>query len=417
LYHERFCEEPFWQGTRSSVFTGTGLHPDAYTNTEFFEVEQDRLYERAWVVVGCVPEVADVGRLLVRRVGQRSVIVVRGADGKVRAFLNSCRHRGTELAEADCSVNGTIRCPYHRWGYGLDGQLRATPFFDEVERPDFDRANFGLFEVRVATWGPLIFVCLSDATPPLLAWLGDLPQRLAGYKLDEWSLRREQTLEIEANWKLITENYQEYYHLTWIHPELSKVSRVEDHSRFQGPGMYVGQTTTPVSSGDNGIWLSLPQAGDLDGSDSVSGRHIALFPNVMMSVLPNHLAVLRIEPTAPGHTRETLSLLLPPDAVTGGESSVAQADFDETAAFWIDLNSEDIDICERGQRGLSRGAVPPGPLAPRFEEPLNRFHNMVADMFCVDDLAGYLPPRGDCPGDDERYGTSTNPNPPSIDVG
>ncbi|NIR36241.1 MAG: hypothetical protein GWO22_09605 [Actinobacteria bacterium] len=86
---------------------------------------------------------------------------------------------------------GTIRCPYHRWGYGLDGSLVATPWFDEVPRDDFDPADHGLVPVRVDTWGVLLFACLDPATPALADWLGDLPERMAGYGFDEWRIQEE----------------------------------------------------------------------------------------------------------------------------------------------------------------------------------------------------------------------------------
>ena len=409
IVHESvsWTDETFWAGTRRRVTSSTALPPAAYTDPAFFDAEQTRVFERAWVNIGCSDDVRLPGRLLVRSVGQRSIIVTRGTDGVVRGFLNSCRHRGTELAEADCDIKNTIRCPYHRWGYGLDGSLKATPRFADVPRDDFDPADLSLVEVRIATWGPLLFACLDAATPPLDVWLGDLDERMAGYRLEEWQVQDEVVLDIGANWKLLTENFQEYYHLTWIHPELSKVSRVEDHYRYQGPGMYIGQTTTPVSADDRDDWLALPPAQGLDESDATSGRHLAVFPNVMMSVLPNHIAVLRLEPTSAGTTTETLTFLVP--------NRVEPADFAKTRDFWIDLNNEDVDICQRSQRGLTRGAVPPGPLAPRFEEPLHRFHNMVADLMCADDLQPYTPPVGDAPGDDERYGTGPNPCPPAID--
>ncbi|NIS30535.1 MAG: hypothetical protein GWN79_06685, partial [Actinobacteria bacterium] len=90
-----------------------------------------------------------------------------------------------------CDVAGTIRCPYHRWGYGLDGSLVATPWFDEVPRDDFDPADHGLVPVRVDTWGVLLFACLDPATPALADWLGDLPERMAGYGFDEWRIQEE----------------------------------------------------------------------------------------------------------------------------------------------------------------------------------------------------------------------------------
>jgi phenylpropionate dioxygenase-like ring-hydroxylating dioxygenase large terminal subunit len=308
-------------------------------------------------------------------------------------------------------VASTIRCPYHRWGYALDGSLRSTPLFDETTRDGFDRATHGLIPVRVDAWGPLLFACVADDTPPLRQWLGDLPERMGGYGLDRFVGRHERELQINANWKLISENFQEHYHLSWVHPELAKVSRVRDHYRYQGPGMYCGQTTTPVSGDERDDWLVLPPAPGLDESDGVSGRFVAIFPNALVSVLPNHAWVMRLHPVAPDVTIETCTLLLP--ASTG---SATDAQIAPTLDFWIDVNAEDIDIVERGQRGLTLGGVPAGPLVPRFEEPLHRFHNMLADCMTGEGLGGVAVPPGDRPGSADRNDGRQNPTPPTIDV-
>ena len=400
--------EEFWAGTRAPLAEATGLDPRAYTSDAFFADEQRAVYENGWVCIGLAAE-ATTERVLVRQLGDRSILITRTKDGELHGHLNSCRHRGTELVESDCDVAGTIRCPYHRWGYALDGSLKAAPRFEDVPRAEFDPTDHGLIPVRVEVWGVLLFACLSADAMPLTEWLGDLPDRMAGYRLDEWVPEHSQNLEIAANWKLITENFQEYYHLTWVHPELSKVSRVEDHYRYQGPGMYCGQTTTPVSGEDRDDWLALPVAPGLDDSDSVSGRFVAIFPNVLLSVLPNHVFVMQLDPVAPGLTRERCTWLLPPsDQPTNAEG------FEQTRTFWLDVNAEDIDIVERGQRGLTRGSVPAGPLAPRFEEPLNRFHNMLADHMSPG--TADMVPVGDDGSDESRWGAGENPSPPTIDV-
>jgi phenylpropionate dioxygenase-like ring-hydroxylating dioxygenase large terminal subunit len=402
--------DAFWTGTRAPLQAATGLHPDAYTNPAFFDDEQQAVFERAWVCVGLAADAAP-GQLLVRSLGRRSILITRNADGELNGFLNSCRHRGTELYEDDCEVGSTLRCPYHKWGYSLDGALKATPFFDEVPRDEFDPSDTGLVPVRVETWGVLLFACLDERTPPLLDWLGDLPERMAGYGLDDWQPRLTQKLHIDANWKLISENFQEYYHLTWVHPELAKVSRVDDHYRYQGPGMYCGQTTTPVSGDERDDWLSLPPADGLDDSDSVSGRFVAIFPNVLLSVLPNHVFVMQLDPLEPGRTLETCTWLLPKSGADASDEA-----FEPTRTFWLDVNSEDIDIVQRGQRGLTRGAVPPGPLAPRFEEPLHRFQNILADLMTRSDMHDVRVPDGDDGTDASRLGTGPNPSPAAIDT-
>ncbi len=399
----------FWAGTRAELTSSTGLNPLAYTSPEFFADEQESVFERAWVTIGLAADTAP-GRVLVRNVGSRSIIITRDADGELHGFLNSCRHRGTELFECDSDVTSTIRCPYHRWGYNLDGSLKSAPRIDEVPRDEFDKADYGLIPVRVETWGVLLFACLSDDTMPLLEWLGDLPERMAGYGLDDWQPRRTQELDIKANWKLISENFQEYYHLGWVHPELAKVSRVEDHYRYQGPGMYCGQTTTPVSGDERDDWLALPPADGLDESDSVSSRFAAIFPNVLLSVLPNHVFVMQLDPVAPGLTRETCTWLLPKSGADASDEA-----FEAMRTFWLDVNAEDIDIVERGQRGLTSGTVPAGPLAPRFEEPLHRFQRILADFMTETSTEDLVVPPGDDGSAESQYGAGVNPTPAAID--
>ncbi|MEM9562700.1 MAG: aromatic ring-hydroxylating dioxygenase subunit alpha [Actinomycetota bacterium] len=404
-----------WRGTRRPLGSATGLHPSLYTDPGVHDAELDRVFERAWVCVGLTAELDEPGTVLARSIGRRSILLTRGGNGRLRGFVNACRHRGTELVEGDCTVRGTIRCPYHRWGYDLDGTLVSTPRFADVPAARAASTDgLDLLPVRVDAMGCLLFACLDPGTPPLATWLGDLPDRLAGYELDRWHRADGLTVGIEANWKLISENYQEYYHLPWVHPGLATVSRVDDHYRYQGPGMYCGQTTTPVTDGDGSTWLSLPPMAGLDASDSVSGRHIAIFPNVLISILPNHAFVLRLEPDGPGRTREHCTWLLPPgDAVPPAERD---AGFAALRQFWLDVNGEDIDIVQRSQRGLSRGAAPAGPLAPRFEEPLRRFHNMLADLCTSAELAELAIPAGDRPGADVELGGKPNPHPPSIET-
>lgn len=409
-----------WDGTRRSLAEATGLDPVLYTDDRVHAVELDRVFERAWVCVGLAAEATEAGTVLVRRVGRRSILVAVDGDGGLHGHVNSCRHRGTELVDGDCTVRRTIRCPYHRWGYGLDGTLVSTPKFDPATKAGFDPSQLGLAPVRVGTAAGLLFACLDPTTPSLEVWLGDLSRRLASYGLDSWAVADGVQVEIAANWKLITENFQEYYHLPWVHPDLATVSRVDDHYRYQGPGMYCGQTTTPVSDGDGSTWLGLPPKPDLDHSDRVSGRHLAIFPNVILSILPNHAFVMRLQPDGPGRTVETCTWLLPEpltvppiEQATGGSDRAAG--FAAIRRFWLDVNGEDIDIVERSQRGLTTAVAGAGPLVPRFEEPLHRFHTMLADHFVADRPRVVGVPLGDVPGADESLGGRPNPYPPVID--
>jgi choline monooxygenase len=188
---------------------------------------------------------------------------------------------------------------------------------------------------------------------------------------------RSRTYDIAANYKLIGENFMEYYHLPWVHPGLVKVSPMKAHHRWQGPGMYTGMCTTPIASNsDQGGWLDLPPIDGLSESDAVSARFAWIFPGTALNVLPNHIFIMLAHPVGAAHTREETVLLVHDDLAEGAD---AEAAIDGLASFWDAVNREDIAIVERVQNGLGSLAYSGGRMCYRFEEPLHRFQNMVID--------------------------------------
>ncbi|WP_181783783.1 aromatic ring-hydroxylating oxygenase subunit alpha [Pseudonocardia pini] len=388
-----FTDESLYAATRLPVELASTLLPDAYTTPEFFALEREKVFATGWVAVGCTADVARPGDCVVVEVAGRSVIVTRDREGALRAFHNVCRHRATTLLTADArhvGRGGRIRCPYHAWAYDLDGACLGTPLFEGSDVPAgqepvfdtaparaFDRADHGLLPVAVESWGFLVFVSLEPEPGPLSAQLGDLPRRLAGYRLEGWLPQRRGRYDVAANHKLVGENFMEYYHLPWVHPELSQVSRFSDHYRWQGSGMYTGMCTTPVSrNSDAGGWDGLNPVHGLAGRDADSGRFVWLFPSTALVVLPNHAFVLFAQPVAPNRTVETTVLLAHPDSLDHPDR---EAGLDRLEKFWDLVNRQDVEIVERVQQGLANPAYRGGRMCFRFEEPLHRFQNMVVD--------------------------------------
>lgn len=384
-----YRSEATYKETRLPVELASTLVADAYRSETFFIEEREQLFGRGWVTVAAISEVAQPGQVVVREVGGRSIIITRNGNGELRGFLNVCRHRGSRLIAEDCQLRaGRIRCPYHAWAYDLDGACIGTPLFEGSDIPDemraafdmgdvkaFDRGDYPLFRVAVEDWGPLILASLEPDPMPLGQWLGDLSQRLGGHDLSSWVVQTGKDYDIGANWKLIAENFMEYYHLPWVHPELAKVSRIQDHYRFQGPGMYTGMTTTPIS-GDSPAWLALPPHCGVRGADLVAGRFMLLFPNAALSVLPNHLFLMILEPRAADRTLERTYLMTHPETMGGAGAGEA---LEELMGFWDHVNIEDIDIVENVQLGISTPEYQGGRMCYRFEEPVHRFQNMVVD--------------------------------------
>lgn len=385
-----YTNEDTYAHTRASVDRAVTLIPDAYTSREFFDIEREKVFGTSWVAVGTADQVATPGQLLVAEVAGRSLIVTRNRQGELRAFYNVCRHRATKLVTDAQRVRSKIRCPYHSWTYDLDGNCLGTPLFEGSDIPedqrgvfdmsavkDFDKADYGLLPVQVDAWGFLVFVNLNPEAGPLADQLGDLPHRFTDYQLPQWQVQRRRRYQVEANYKLIGENFMEYYHLPWVHPELIQVSRLADHYRWQGPGMYTGMCTTPVSRNtDAGGWEGLPPLSTLSADDAGSGRFVWLFPNTAIVVLPNHAFVLFTRPEGPARTIEEAVILAHPQSA---DDPAAAAGLDQLEHFWDLVNQQDIDIIERVQEGIANPAYRGGRMCYRFEEPLHRFQNMLID--------------------------------------
>lgn len=389
----RFTDEDTYRATRLPVELASTLIPDAYTSPAFHALERERVFATSWVAVGLVSDVDRPGRCLVVDVAGRSVIVTRNRRGALRAFHNVCRHRATRLLDPDATEvgrHGRIRCPYHSWTYDTDGRCLGTPLFEGSDVPagqepifdtsvarGFDRADHGLLEVAVDSWGFFVFLNLSPAPAPLAAALGDLPRRFADHDLEAWRPQRRRAYDVAANHKLVGENFMEYYHLPWVHPELNQVSRFSDHYRWQGPGLWTGMCTTPVSrNSDGGGWDGLRPLSRLGPEDADAGRFVWLFPSTALVVLPNHAFVLFNRPVAADRTVETAVLLAHPDSLGTDD---AEAGVEQLWTFWDLVNRQDLEIVERVQDGLANPAYRGGRMCFRFEEPLHRFQNMVID--------------------------------------
>ncbi|MEM7130579.1 MAG: aromatic ring-hydroxylating dioxygenase subunit alpha [Chloroflexota bacterium] len=396
LYPEKFSAEDYvnpdtYKHTRAPVENALSIIPEAYSCKTFYRIEQERVFANSWVGVGCVDQLRKPSSAMVVQVAGQSIIITRNKVGELRAFYNTCRHRGAKMLADDChTLHGRrIRCPYHSWAYDLDGNCIGTPLFDGSDIPEemqgafsmggvntFAREDYPLFPVHVDSWGLLIFVNLSENPEPLRTQLGDLPERLEEYRLDEWKVVGNKTFHFDANYKLVGENFMEYYHLPWVHPELIKVSRMEDHYRWQGKGMYTGMVTWPISQGDEGGWLGLPPVSSLGSKSRETGRFLWLFPNTAISVMPNHVFVMLTKPNGPGKTIEDTYILCHPESLEaeGSDAEVKQLD-----QFWTLVNNQDIDIVAQVQAGLTMKPYRGGRLCYKFEEPVHRYQNMIID--------------------------------------
>ncbi len=349
------------------------LPREAYVDPAVLAWEQ-RTFFGGWVCVGRSTELAEVGTQRAFRLGGAGVLLTRAEDGVLRAFANTCRHRGHELLPCGGSAQKRgIVCPYHAWSYRLDGSLLGAPSFRDVE--GFDPEQYGLVGLPCREWHGWVFVDESGRAGDFADHLGALEGIVAAYRPGELTVLATHEYEIAANWKVIVENYQECYHCSMIHPELCQVSPPESGANLDLPGDWVGG------------WMSLRDEADtmsLDGGSAgvpIEGlsdtelrtvMYVALFPNLLISLHPDYVMTHRLQPLAEDRTYVECAWLFPAAAAD-------RAGFDPSYAvdFWDLTNRQDWAACEAVQRGLSSEHARPGPLAPE-EDGVQQFVARVA---------------------------------------
>ena len=180
---------------------------------------------RAWLYVAHVSEIPEQGDFLLYRIGEESLILVRGLDREVRVFFNVCRHRGSRLCLEDRgNVRRSLTCPYHAWVYDLEGRLIRARGMGE----GFDKSAFGLHPCRVRVAHGLIFICLADPGDPEGADFdgiaNDLDTCAALHRIADTKVVHREIYPTCANWKLVVDNFRECYHCAPAHPEYTMVN-------------------------------------------------------------------------------------------------------------------------------------------------------------------------------------------------
>jgi Rieske 2Fe-2S family protein len=328
-----------------------------YRDPEIFELEKRQIFWRSWFCVGRAEQAPEPGDWFTADVTGESVIVLRGDDGELRAFYNVCRHRGARLREEPTGHDkGSLMCPYHAWCYDMKGDLVATP---KVREDEVDRSKLSLWPVHLDTWQGFVFVSLAKERPaPVRDKLGEAWDDLLDFErfeIDQLRIGASTEWMIEANWKIIIENYNECLHCPTVHPELVDVIPAykkgwvfEDGREDGGVTLASGGTYAPGVS-------TLPLIPTMTEVDATSVYGGTIFPNVMIDISGTSIIVTLLLPQSATRTRQIAWYLFHPDAI-------AAPDFDPSVLvqFGELVGGQDNDVCERVQRGVSSQAFTHG---------------------------------------------------------
>jgi Rieske 2Fe-2S family protein len=352
-----------------------------YTDPVIFAEEQEKIFEARWFAAARSAEIEGTGAFRTVDVGRENVVLVRGRDGRLRAFLNVCRHRGARVCMEQAGVaKRNLQCGYHAWTYGLDGKLVAAPNLTKM--PDVDRGEFGLVPVHLREWLGYAWVCVADEPPSFEETvIGAVTERLGaadvvdGWGVEDLVVGRRIRYEVAANWKLIIENFMECYHCATIHPELTEVlPEFADGfaaQYFVGHGAEFAEEAKGFTvDGSDGL-TAIPGVGE---SHDRKYYAITVNPQAFVNLVPDHVIFHRMFPVAADRTVIECDWLYLPEVVQSG------ADLDRSVELFHRVNQQDFDACERCQLAAPSKAYAGGGVLVPSEHHIGAFHTWVTDQ-------------------------------------
>jgi Rieske 2Fe-2S family protein len=343
--------------------SGVALEPRLYTDPAVLEAEQELIFERTWQLAGHVASLPRAGSYITAAAGTQPVLVLRDEHGALRAYRNVCRHRASRLLSGAGQCKAAIRCRYHGWTYRLDGSLIGVPeglaFAEKL-----DKSALHLMPVRVEEMCGLVFVNLDEDATPLAELVGDLPRRLAPYRLETLRPFSPAGGTQPANWKVIADNYIEGYHIPIAHPGLMRMLDykhydVEVHEHyvwFDAP-----LRDKPSSNRLERLYAQLvtPMPG-LSAADRHMWRYAYIYPNTTIDLYPDQVGTWQLIPAGVGSTRDVSASYRP--ATAGPRTRLAQWANQRLNTLVLE---EDIDLVDNVQQGLMTRGYRCGPLSAR----------------------------------------------------
>jgi len=379
---------------RRPVLEAESLPPAWYVSPEIHAREVERVFMRAWNLIGHDSRVKTPGDYAALEFAGVPFVVVRGRDGVVRAFANTCRHKGSRIVSGDGNARA-FKCPYHGWVYALDGALTGAPQMEHSK--NFERRDYGLVPIRLESWGRLMFVSFDATAPSLMDYLGELPAALAPYNFDDMIEVRRREFEIGCNWKIYYENVMEPYHTPTVH-----AGGLAGKNEDEGARMLSGNAGELFGAGGEGSPVRLEfgrnhsaivsrhagSRGLLPGDEpfppirTLAGRTCEgsiwayAYPSTTISCQREGLWYIEIRPLGPERTALALGTCFPAETVRrpdfGARVEAYYRRLDQTAA-------EDVDVVLEQQRGLASPLARAGRLS-HLEAIPHAFRNWLLDQ-------------------------------------
>lgn len=332
-----------------------------YTDARVAELERQRVFGGTWQVVGRTDQVAEPGQYLTADIAGEPVLVTRGRDGVLRGFFNVCRHHAAAVMTEPCGRAERLRCPYHGWTYGLDGQLLSAPQFEGALR--FELAGNSLVPVHVGEWESFLFVHLGSDPVPLQSYLGEMIPQFAPLGLANLTFVERREWTIGCNWKVFVDNYLDGgYHIPYLHRGLNSILSFKDYT-IQTFERFCLQSSPIDASGGEAMTAAVRHGRAL---------YYWLYPNFMLNWYEGYLDTNLVIPLGRDRMKVIFDFYFADAGESARERNRRSMDVSER------IQDEDHAICESVQRGLGSRAYGAGRLSVRHEAGENLFHKLLA---------------------------------------
>lgn len=362
----------------------TGLPNETYTTDAAFLEDREKVIAPGWACVAFIDQLPEDNYALPVDFMGLPLLITRDAENQYRVFHNVCSHRGMKLADKPCANNGAIRCPYHSWTYGLNGDLRATPNQGGVgvhTHELFKQDAHGLKVVRSEVWLGSIFINLSGSAAPFHEYIASITSSWATFLNPEslqnfYKSENESHLEltVKSNWKLAVENFLESYHLPSVHPDLNRISPLNKHYDLDTFEAGAGQGSLSYTRLEiNGS--RLPAIPEWPEEKINCAEYPALFPNTFLGIHADQLFIQYLQPIDYKTTREHVRIFY------FGKEALEDTFKEHRTVLqqsWKAVFEEDIFAVERMQAGRASPGYQGGAFSPVMDQPTLHFHRWVA---------------------------------------
>lgn len=337
------------------------MPPEVYTSQDFNDAEIEKIFKKDWFCVGRASALANPGDYVTCDLASQPVIVLRDSNNVLRAFSNVCRHRMSTLLHGRGTTKSIV-CPYHAWTYNLDGSLRGAPAMNGNKA--FCKDQYSLPDIACEEWLGWVFITLNPDALPVAQQLSDVEALVKGYDMTNYTETFFEEHLWDTNWKVLSENFMESYHLPVCHAgTIGGLSRLDE--MICPPGRRAFNYHTILKDESLRIAMAHPSNDRLHGDERRTTFLLAIYPSLLITLTPGYFWYLSLHPKGPGQVQIRFGGGMSDDYKDDAE---AQQNLTDLKTLLDEVNVEDRGCTEKVYRGLSADGAEPGHLS-HLERP------------------------------------------------